>query len=217
MNTTIDIPDVLLDDDTKLDAQAQVLVTLIRAWLSRPESKRMVREAADTIQDELAIQLPAVAVRLPESADERRNGFARWLKYQLESLEGKMDQQVQYALASLRPQLALEGTARQVAEELVSAQLRRETRRRLRQALTSYVVRTYASRWTALNLGEVFLAGEPQRRSGIWLVPIFHRLNESWITTLRLGPTGESLSDPKALQEEIDVRLGRLNATISQS
>ena len=215
MNTTIEIPDVLLDDDTKLDAQAQVLVMLIRAWLSRPDSKRVVREAAESIQDELAIQLPTVAARLPESAEERRNGFSRWLKHQLENLDAKVEQHVHDALVALRPQLALEGAARQVAEELVSAQLRRETRRRLRQALTAYVVRTYASRWTALNLGETFLAGEPQRRSGIWLVPIFHRLNEAWITTLRLSPTGESLSDPKALQEEIEVRLGRFKTVVS--
>jgi hypothetical protein len=103
----------------------------------------------------------------------------------------------------------LEGQACQVALELVGAQLRRETRRRLRKTLATYAVHGYAQRWTALNLGEAYLPGEPQRRSGIWLVPVFHRQDATWLTTLRLNLAGEPLSDPQALQEEICVRRGR--------
>ena len=104
----------------------------------------------------------------------------------------------------------LKGKVQHIAEELIGAQLRRETRRRLRKTLATYAVRACAHRWTSLNLGETFLPGEPQQRSGIWLVPIFHRQRNSWLTTLRLSATGESLSDPKALQDEIEVHLGRL-------
>ena len=209
MKTTLEIPDILLDRNTTapVDAQMQVLLTLLRAWLSRPESRALIRAAADAIQDELAIQLYTEALRLPEAANDRRNGFARWVKTQMENLEGWIDTQVDEKITALRPQLPLEGQAHQVAEELISAQLRQETRRRLRKTLAAYAVQTYAARWTTLNLGESFQAGEPQHRSGIWLIPVFDKQSVSWLTTLRLNATGESLSDPKALRNEIDVRL----------
>jgi hypothetical protein len=209
MKTTLEIPDILLDMNATapVDAQMQVLLTLLRAWLSRPESRMLVRAAADAIQDELVIQLYTEVLCLPEVANDRRNGFARWVKTQLENLESWIDVQVEENITVLRPQLPLEGQARQVAEELVSAQLRQETRRRLRKTLAAYAVQTHATRWTTLNLGDSFRAGEPQHRSGIWLIPVFDKHSASWLTTLRLNATGESLSDPKALLSEINVRL----------
>jgi hypothetical protein len=209
MKTMITIPNSLLDTHVPLDAETQVLLMLLRAWLSRPESRQLIRAAADAIQDDLAIQLYSETVRLPETAEERRNGFSRWVKLQLEALDSWIEERVEESVSALRPSFALEGPAQHVAEELVGAQLRRETRRRLRKTLATYAVRACASRWTVANLGETFTPGEPQHRGGIWLVPIFHRQRESWLTTLRLNATGESLSDPKALQEEISVRLGK--------
>lgn len=214
MKTLVDIPDSLLDTQAPIDAETQVLLMLLRAWLSRPESRQLVRAAADAIQDELALQLYSETLRLPESTRERRNSLASGVKQQLEALEGWVDEQVEETLATLRPSLPVEGKVRHIAEELVGAQLRRETRRRLRKTLATHAVRAHANRWTNLNLGETFLPGEPQQRSGIWLVPIFHRERESWLTTLRLSATGETLSDPRALQEEIEVRLGRFKAPL---
>jgi hypothetical protein len=210
MKTLVDIPNSLLDTQAPIDAETQVILMLLRAWLSRPESRQLVRAAADMIQDELALQLYSDTIRLPESASERRNGFTRWVKLQLEALDSWIEERVEETMVSLRPSLPLEGKVQHIAEELISAQLRRETRRRLRKTLAAYAVRACAHRWTSLNLGETFLPGEPQHRSGIWLVPIFHRQRNSWLTTLRLSATGESLSDPKALQDEIEVHLGRL-------
>ena len=66
-------------------------------------------------------------LRLSEPANDRRN----WI-----------DVQVEENIRALRPQLPLKGQARQVAEELVSAQLRQETRRRLRKTLVAYAVQT---------------------------------------------------------------------------
>ncbi|WP_309723317.1 hypothetical protein [Armatimonas sp.] len=170
------------------------------------------------IQDELAIQLYTETLRLPEAVNDRRNGFARWVKTQREHLESWIDVHVEENISALRPQLSLDGQARQVAEvaeELISAQFRQETCRRLWKTLAAYAVHTYASRWTTLNLGESFQAGEPQHRSGIWLIPVFDKQSASWLTTLRLNATGESLSDPKALRSEIDVRLGRLQVVLT--
>jgi hypothetical protein len=87
MKTTVEIPDILLDERAALSPESQVLLTLLRAWLSRPESRRLVSTAADAIQDDLAILLYTTDLRLPETAQERRNGFSRWLNHQLESLE----------------------------------------------------------------------------------------------------------------------------------
>lgn len=209
MKTLVEIPDALLDTQAPLDVPTQILLTLLRAWLSRPETRQLVRAAADAIQDDLAIQLYSEPLPPTERGEGRRGGLTSWVKTQLDALESWTESRVEESVRTLTPQIPLQDQARHVAEELIGAELRRETRRRLRKTLATYAVRGCAHRWATTHLGESVLPGEPQQRSGIWLIPILDREQDTWLTTLRLNSTGEFLSDPKALREEIAVRQGK--------
>lgn len=207
MKTTVEIPDILLEDATALEPEMQVLMTLIRAWLARPESRRRIKLASEELnaaaRDYLRTQ---TTLRLPETTTERRNGLARWLAQQMLQHDRFIEQATAHVVAALRPEMPLTGQAQFVADELLGAQLRREARRQLRLALAAWAIHGYATRWAGFNLGQAFCAGEPQRRSGLWLVPVLADGSTTWVTTLRLTPTGEPLSDPKALLDEIEVR-----------
>jgi len=207
MKTTVEIPDFLLEDTTTLEPEAQVLLTLIRAWLARPESRRRLKLASEELGEAAQHYVfSATHHRLPETLRERRNGFALWLAQQVRLHEDFIEQTADQAVVRLRPSLSLTGQAQFVAEELLGAQLRREARRQLRLALAAWVIQEYAARWTGAHLGQAYAAGAPQRRSGLWLVPVLDGRSAAWVTTLRLTPTGEPLSDPKALLDEIEVR-----------
>ena len=130
MKTTVDIPDILLEDNEALVPELKVLVTLVRAWLLRPESRRRIKrasvEVARLVQEEV---FHADHRCPPESAEDRRNGFARWLSQQLTTEEALIDRVALEALKAIQPELTLGGQAQRVAEELIMAKLRWEARR----------------------------------------------------------------------------------------
>jgi hypothetical protein len=139
----------------------------------------------------------SAAIRAPQSPDECRNRFARWLAAQ----KAALSPEIRDAFASLVPE-AVAGIS---SQDLVTAPALRPAWRAIEQGLRALAVRGLAVNWLSRNVGDSVKTGEPVERLGIWLIPI--SLTGTDLGYLTISSDGEVLQGPR--RQDL---LERLNA-----